>query len=991
VKPSLRLFALTLLTLGAVAAEAAPDAPPGAGAGFDPDAKGPPEEDFGNLGAQPLGTDALLALQERWKAAGKLTLSQQSYWADETVIEDGVCRANLKKGILIPILSGGQGVPERKVGVVFVGNGEMALRFPKRASALTFANHMVLKAGKDRQELAPVAHQERPFTDSITRAVIFSADPVVEGLLAKLDPVGGGMVERARADGVDAEYVVTSDRGELKARAIARDLLPERRLELFKGGLDPIEILRFDRMLHEELGTPGSKLRMIADFRTETRFHVATGAYDSLGSKEHDKWLTCYRDGTDHRDTGLASVAFAHGTDSLDQQHLVQFSGLEFPPEAPGLAPMAQSRIEAVRAEVTAEVTPTRSMAEVKVKVTSKLVLRAREENVRSVVMRLPRHEAVEKSWQLDKLAVVSGAPLGWLEIDSGLPAEVDARPPNKPAAPAGSGGGAASGGSEGASAGATSVAGSSEISASSGALDHIINPEVARVTSRLIEQRMERRQEVLVVLPTPLKYGEEVEIELNWQARWPFARWSTVESAQGERFQSNGASTGLRSLLPELLPTLGGTPWDVKATIGVPPRRVDVAITGETMKEWVDEGGWNWTSTQAEHVRRPAVALGRWQSKADPSVPSAGLPAVRAHLFGSSAASLDQFGPEVRRVLTFLRRFLPLPSGAEIDVFQGPSNFVDEAFAAAHEQTAAGMVGIQTITVAGVVDAGNAQAATKHITQTQIARQVAGQVWGQTVAPASERDAWFVAALSDAYSAFYVRAALKEEGFNDFEGRVEHVRKELENPTDRNVLMKNDQRQFISLTDGGSLFADQPRLFDDYAFFLFSRVLRERLGDYAYFRALDRFARQYTGQRVTTEQLLASLEAHTGADLQDFFDFWVYGGFIPAVTVEYRVEDTQNATGRIVYGCVVADVPFGRFDVPVAVLDQGGARRVAALVEVEDGRGGFSLIERSGDIEVQVDPQQQILSYSRKVDRVKQTTCEREAAAQKAPGPKSP
>jgi hypothetical protein len=72
----------------------------------------------------------------------------------------------------------------------------------------------------------------------------------------------------------------------------------------------------------------------------------------------------------------------------------------------------------------------------------------------------------------------------------------------------------------------------------------------------------------------------------------------------------------------------------------------------------------------------------------------------------------------------------------------------VDEAFAAAHEQTAAGMVGIQTITVAGVVDAGNAQAATKHITQTQIARQVAGQVWGQTVAPASERDAWFVAAL---------------------------------------------------------------------------------------------------------------------------------------------------------------------------------------------------------------------------------------------------
>jgi hypothetical protein len=57
--------------------------------------------------------------------------------------------------------------------------------------------------------------------------------------------------------------------------------------------------------------------------------------------------------------------------------------------------------------------------------------------------------------------------------------------------------------------------------------------------------------------------------------------------------------------------------------------------------------------------------------------------------------------------------------------------------------------------------------------------------------------------------------------------------------------------------------------------------------------------------------------------------------------------------------------------------MDQKKTRRVAALVDVEDGLGGFSVLRREGDVEVELDPQNQILAYSRKVRRVEKTDCE--------------
>jgi hypothetical protein len=639
--------------------------------------------------------------------------------------------------------------------------------------------------------------------------------------------------------------------------------------------------------------------------------------------------------------------------------------------------------VEAVRGHAELEIKAGRGTNTLKAQVKSRLALRAREKGARFAVMRLPRHEALEGTWAIDRISLPDGSPLGWLEVESGLPQGIDARAPGAIL----SGGGqsnsrnaSTSSSSGGGGIGSTPFATSVDPDSTSppSMTDQMAN--LSAPLAEVIKQRMERRQEILVVFPRPLDYGEEIEILLDWQAVWPFSNYAIVPNAEGGySSQALTAGTGPRSLLPELLPMMGGTPWDFTARVTVPPRRLDVAVTGWTTNEWVDDGGWEWTETRARAARRPAVAIGRWKAQVDP--PAFGLPAVRTHLAGADAAYLQQFGPEIRRIFVFLRRFVPMPDTEEIDVYEGRATVPHEAQAMPVEVGPAGLVGIQKVaasSVTGPSSAGAIRSENPHYTQTIVARQIASQVWAQSMSPASSRDSWIATGLSDAYAAYYIRAALKEEGFDSVETRLESVLKDLEKVRlsggDDTIL--SDRRYFLSLTDGGSRAEQLPQIYSDYTFFVLTRMLRERLGDHHYFRSLDRFARQNRGERVTTTTLLESLELSTGKQLGDFFDFWIRGGFIPSVELDWAVEDQADGRKAVV-GCLRSDIPFGTFDVPVRVIDREGQRKVSALVDIVDGVGQFALSDREGEaLEALVDPDRQLVAYSRKSQKVQKLRC---------------
>jgi hypothetical protein len=236
------------------------------------------------------------------------------------------------------------------------------------------------------------------------------------------------------------------------------------------------------------------------------------------------------------------------------------------------------------------------------------------------------------------------------------------------------------------------------------------------------------------------------------------------------------------------------------------------------------------------------------------------------------------------------------------------------------------------------------------------------------------------IQSISDAFGMFYVRAAMAEDGFNAFEERLEWVREQLEDPREtierREQVMVEDR--YLSLTDGGSMARFRPKVFNDYGFYVLARMLRERIGDQAFFSALDQFSSRYRDQLVTTEQLQESFESASGMDLDPFFSYWIRGGFVPTVTLEYSLNPTEAGTFTV-DGCILTDIPFGQFDMPVAIRDQDDERGIGGMIDVIDGRGRFSIEGREKDVSIEADPYGLILSYGRKVKKVDETTCAKE------------
>ncbi len=959
------LLALTALLAGDPG-QAPPVVPPDAPAPLPVEDVAAPLPVLDVPGAPPADQEALNAW---WTSALRLRLGDTAYRVSGDTFEDGVCSFTFDEGVFIPVLSGRAPVSERLVGVVFVGSGTARLSLPDRGDAWAFANHMVLTADADPAELAPVAHGEAPFETPIRQGMILSADPAILRLLYDLEPLGGGVVYREKPQaGVDAEYIVTESRGRLKARLVATNLLPDRRRLLVDSGFDPVAMLREDRLLHEGLGVPGRDLKLVADFLTGTRFGVAAREGTVLGPMAWDRWLTCVRDGDGQADTGFASMAFSHGRDHHGDHHFQRFSGT--PVGSP-----SSGRLEAVRADLEVVTRPANFFGNrITVRVDSTLTLRAEGGPAGHLLLRLPAETTLPGTFRIRALETEDGRALPWVSVqaETARTAVGGSDLLGLAAGEAAQEGDAAAGGgtttSQGTSSAPAGIAAPSTAAAGTlggTAEDGSVEGELFRSTPM--------RQEILALLPGPVPNGDVVRIRFAWDAEWQYANWSS----EGRPL---GPTTGLQRVLPDVLPDPGGTPWDFHMKAGVPPpglRTLSLAVSGDTVKEWndYDGTGWRWVETEARGAIHPSVAVGMWREWNEQA--AVGMPAVRVHLFPATMGALRAFPPEVRRVVSFLDRFLPDFPLAEIEALQLPSTFVAQALAGTLGDAAPGLVAVRSIKASEAGETSAVEAEDPNLGRTQVARGVAYQVFGQSLKPASAREAWLGQALPEAYAAFYVRAAV---GRKDFDARMAAVRKNLENPEDR--IRGRDALEVatrpLSLTGTTASSDVSARRRGEYGLFVVAWMLRQRLGDEPFFRGLDRFAERRAGSRITTEDFQAAMESASGQDLDDFFDTWVDGGRIPRLDLEVRT--APDPAGVTLSGCVVSDLPFGVLDVPVVVTDGATGRVVAGPVRVVDGRGSFEVAGLSPDPRIELDPDLALLARERKVRRVERTACDASA-----------
>jgi aminopeptidase N len=121
--------------------------------------------------------------------------------------------------------------------------------------------------------------------------------------------------------------------------------------------------------------------------------------------------------------------------------------------------------------------------------------------------------------------------------------------------------------------------------------------------------------------------------------------------------------------------------------------------------------------------------------------------------------------------------------------------------------------------------------------------------------------------------------------------------------------------------------------------------MLREQLGDEAFFRALKRYLESNRLQNVVTADLVKAIEDSTGANVDRFFDKWVYGAGAPRFAVrstydsatkkvELNVKQTQKVEGRV--GLFLAPVN-------VAITTSSGEKIFPVEVSKADETFSFS------------------------------------------------
>ena len=216
----------------------------------------------------------------------------------------------------------------------------------------------------------------------------------------------------------------------------------------------------------------------------------------------------------------------------------------------------------------------------------------------------------------------------------------------------------------------------------------------------------------------------------------------STIETPAGIAVRTLGTTTGVHPILPEILPSAGGTRWDFTLRAGTksPLLRPQYIVSSEIHLNLGKMRSLNWTESSGTNALSPSVGVGRWEVYEEP--PAEGLPGVKVSLFPNTFSKAKMFAPEIRRIVSCMHGFLPQYDQQEVDVFQERSLLINEVRRRSREDIRHGLVQVQTISPSAIGLTDELREEDSKRAQTQIARQLAGQYWGQRIAPSSDRDA---------------------------------------------------------------------------------------------------------------------------------------------------------------------------------------------------------------------------------------------------------
>jgi aminopeptidase N len=156
----------------------------------------------------------------------------------------------------------------------------------------------------------------------------------------------------------------------------------------------------------------------------------------------------------------------------------------------------------------------------------------------------------------------------------------------------------------------------------------------------------------------------------------------------------------------------------------------------------------------------------------------------------------------------------------------------------------------------------------------------------------------------------------------------------------------------------------DDSSEFDDNAYGkggLVLYMLRQQIGEDAFYRGLRHYLEVYRGKNVVTADLIKAIDEADHTNVQQFFDQWVYGAGAPKFDVSYTYDDAKHQVALTVKQTQKVEGHVGIFSVPVnlEVTTASGRRSQTISVSKEtetfllpaDGAPLMVLFDKGGHI----------------------------------------
>jgi aminopeptidase N len=166
------------------------------------------------------------------------------------------------------------------------------------------------------------------------------------------------------------------------------------------------------------------------------------------------------------------------------------------------------------------------------------------------------------------------------------------------------------------------------------------------------------------------------------------------------------------------------------------------------------------------------------------------------------------------------------------------------------------------------------------------LAHELAHQWWGHAVGWQNYHEQWLSEGFSQYFAALY---AERRRGPSVFASIIRQMSEWAVKTSPQGPVylgyrlghLKNDSRVLRAL------------LYNKGAMVL--HMLRRLTGDEAFFRALRRFYADHRFTKAGTDQLRRAFEAETGQPLERFFERWIYGWTLPALSYSSQVVEGQD------------------------------------------------------------------------------------------------